>query len=71
MNHNVRMWTAKLRAARAEEQQWAKAYNKAERAMTRIGKDIEDLEKKIGHELAKIEQRTGADERGASPGAVG
>lgn len=70
MNHNVRMWTAKLRAAQAEERQWAKAYNKAERAMMRVGKEIEDLEKKIGNELAKIEQRTGASERDASAGTA-
>jgi predicted nucleic acid-binding Zn-ribbon protein len=70
MNHNVRMWTAKLRAAQVEERQWAKAYNKAERAMLRVGKEIEELEKKIGNELAKIEQRTGADERGTGVGAA-
>ena len=45
--HNVKMWTVKLKAARHEEQQWAKAYNKAERALNRIGKEIQELEKKI------------------------
>ena len=45
--HNVKMWTVKLKAARHEEQQWAKAYNKAERALTRIGHEIQELESKI------------------------
>ena len=53
--HNVKMWTVKLKAARHEEQQWAKAYNKAERALNRIGKEIQELEKKIADELAKAE----------------
>ena len=60
--HNVKMWTVKLKAARHEEQQWAKAYNKAERALNRIGKEIQELEKKIADELAKAEQRSGVPE---------
>ena len=50
----------KLKAAKAEEQQWAKAYNRAERAMLRVGRQIDELEKKIETELAKAEQRAGA-----------
>lgn len=59
--HNVNMWKAKLKAARLEEQQWAKAYNRAERAMVRIGKQIDELESKIDAELAKAEQRNCID----------
>lgn len=50
---NVRMWKAKLKATRVEERQWTKAHNRAERALVRIGKEIEHLEKKIESELAK------------------
>jgi hypothetical protein len=56
----INMWKAKLKASKAEERQWAKAYNRAERAMLRVGKQIDELEKKIANELAKAEQRAGA-----------
>ena len=56
----IKMWKAKLKASKAEERQWAKVYNKAERAMLRVGRQIDDLEKKIANELAKAEQRAGA-----------
>jgi hypothetical protein len=51
---------AKLKASKAEERQWAKEYNRAERAMLRVGAQIDELEKKIANELAKAEQRAGA-----------
>ena len=56
----IKMWKAKLKASKAEERQWAKAYNRAERAMLRVGRQIDELEKKIADELAKAEQRAGA-----------
>lgn len=56
--HNIKLWKAKLKAAREEERQWAKAYNRAERAMLRIGRKIDTLENKIERELAGTEQRT-------------
>lgn len=59
--HNVNMWKAKLKAARLEEQQWAKAYNRAERAMVRIGKQIDELESKIDAEMAAVKQRACID----------
>lgn len=49
----VRLWKTKLKAAKAEERQWAKKYNEAERALLRVGRDINQLEKKIESELAK------------------
>lgn len=51
--NRIKLLKAKLRALKAEERQWAKAYNRAERAMLRMGKQIDELEKKIGLELAK------------------
>lgn len=56
----IKLWKAKLKASKSEERQWAKAYNRAERAMLRVGKQIDELEKKIANELAKAEQRTRA-----------
>ena len=56
----IKLLKAKLKASKAEERQWAKAYNKAERAMWRVGAQIDELEKKIANELAKAEQRAGA-----------
>lgn len=56
----IKMWKAKLKASKVEERQWAKAYNRAERAMLRVGRQIDELERKIENELAKIEQRVGA-----------
>lgn len=53
--NNLKMWQVKLKAARHEEQQWLKAYNKAERALLRIARDIQELERKINAELAKSE----------------
>lgn len=51
----LKLWKAKLKAARAEERQWARAYNRAEKAMLRIGREIDQLEKKIENELAKAQ----------------
>ena len=48
------------RLSKAEERQWAKAYNRAERAMLRVGRQIDELERKTENELAKIKQRVGA-----------
>jgi hypothetical protein len=56
----IKLLKAKLKASKAEERQWAKEYNRAERAMLRVGRQIDELEKKIGNELAKAEQRAGA-----------
>ena len=36
------------------------AYNRAERAMLRVGRQIDELERKTENELAKIKQRVGA-----------
>ncbi len=49
----VKLLKAKLISARADERLWAKVYNRAERAMLRIGRQIEDLERRIANELAK------------------
>lgn len=51
----LKLWQTKLKAAKAEERQWAKAYNRAERAMLRVGRQIDELEKKIANELAKAQ----------------
>jgi hypothetical protein len=51
----IKLWKARLKASKAEERQWAKAYNRAERAMLRVGQHIDELEKKIANELAKAE----------------
>lgn len=56
----IKLWKAKLKASKAEERQWAKVYNRAERAMLRVGRQIDELENKIANELAKTEQRAGA-----------
>jgi len=56
----IKLLKAKLKAAKTEERQWAKAYNRAARAMLRVGRQINELEKKIANELAKAEQRAGA-----------
>lgn len=56
----IKLLKTKLKAAKAEQRQWVKAYNRAERAVLRIGFQIDELEKKIGNELAKAEQRAGA-----------
>jgi len=69
---NVKLLKAKLKAAKAEEKQWAKAYNRAERAMLRIGREIDKLEEKIDGavQLASAKQASGADDRGAGAGAA-
>lgn len=56
----IKLWKAKIKASKVEERQWAKVYNRAERAMLRVGRQIDELEKKIANELAKAEQRAGA-----------
>lgn len=63
MTHTIKVLQVKLKAAKIEERQWAKAYNRAERGMLRVGRQIQDLENKIGHELAKAEQRHTSDAR--------
>ena len=69
---NVKLLKAKLKAAKAEEKQWAKAYNRAERAMLRIGREIDKLEEKIDGavQLASAKQASGADDGGAGAGAA-
>ncbi len=59
-SNRLKLLKAKLIAARAEEKQWAKVYNRAERAMLRIGRQIDQLENRIESELAKAQQRSGA-----------
>ena len=44
---------ARLKAAKAEQRQWAKIYNRAEKALLKIGAKIDKLEHKI--ELARTE----------------
>lgn len=56
----LKLLKAKLKATKAEQRQWAKAYNRADRAMLRIGRQLDELEKKIANELAKAEQRARA-----------
>ena len=58
----IKLLKAKLKASKAEERQWAKVYNRSERAMLRVGRQIDELEKKIADELAKAEQRSGVPE---------
>jgi hypothetical protein len=48
----VKRWKAKLKTAKLERRQWAKAYNQAERALLRVCHRIDELEKKI--ELANL-----------------
>lgn len=50
----LKLYKAKLRAAHVEQRQWAKHYNRAERALLRVGKTIDELEKKIAREEAKL-----------------
>ena len=59
-SHKIKLLKAKLKASKAEERQWAKVYNRSERAMLRVGRQIDELEKKIADELAKAEQRARA-----------
>jgi hypothetical protein len=54
----------KLKAAHKLQAQWAKAYNQAERALLRVGHDIDQLEKKI--ELARIQQTTTVHDGGTA-----
>jgi len=49
----VKQWKAKLKAAKAYQKRWLKQYNQAERALNKIGKTINELEKKIENELAR------------------
>ena len=41
------LWAAQLKAARKEERQWAKVYNRAERALLRVGQRIDKLEARL------------------------
>jgi len=69
---NVKLLKAKLKAAKAEEKQWAKAYNRAERAMLRIGREIDKLEEKLDGavQLASAKQASGADDGRAGVGVT-
>lgn len=49
---HVKQWKAQLAAARKLQRQWLKAYKQAERALLRVGKKIDQLEKKIDAQLA-------------------
>ena len=62
-SRNISIWKAKLKTARAEERQWAKQFNQAERGLLRVGREIDQLEKKIELELARTAQKTAAHER--------
>ena len=45
---NSKLLKAKLKLARKQQRDWLKAYNAAERALERIGKRIDVLEKRLG-----------------------
>ena len=51
--HIVKQWQAKLKAAKAYKTRWLQQYNRAERALHKINKTIDELEKKIEAELAR------------------
>lgn len=53
MKQRVRLWKAKLKAARVMQKDWTKVHNRATRALARVGKHIDELERKIETELAK------------------
>jgi len=51
----IKLWQAKLKAAKVEARQWIKARNQSERALARVGRQIIELEKKIDNKLAKAQ----------------
>lgn len=61
MNSRLKLWQAKLKAAKAERHQWEKAVRQHIRAATRVEKQITELENKIAVKLAKTQQRTSTD----------
>ena len=65
MNSRLKLWQAKLKAAKAEQYQHEKMLRQQYRALERIQKQITELENKIEYELAKAQQRTGAHDRGS------
>lgn len=52
----MKLLKVKLKAALAEQRQWAKEYNRAERAMLRVGKQIDDLQRKINAYQTKVQR---------------
>lgn len=46
---NIKLWKAKLKAAKVEQRQWAKAYSRAERGLARATRQVNELEKKIAN----------------------
>ena len=50
----LKLYRAKLRAAKVEARQWAKHYNRAERALLRVCRTMTELEAKIAREEAKL-----------------
>jgi len=50
---SIKLWQAKIKLLLKEEKEWAKKWNQADRAMIRLGRRIEELEKKIELELAR------------------
>lgn len=61
MTSRLSLWQTKIKAAKAEQHQYEKMLRQQYRALERVQKQINDLENKIADELAKTQQRTGAD----------
>lgn len=57
-SREIKLLKAKLKTAKAEERQWAKAYNRADKALWRLSAKIDKLEAKL--ELARIKQEAAA-----------
>ena len=60
----VKLYLAKLKAAKKERRQWTLARNRADRALAKLDTRITTLENKIAH-LEITQQRTGAHDRTA------
>lgn len=60
----VKLYLAKLKAAKKERRQWTLVRNRADRALAKLDTRITTLENKIAH-LEITQQRTGAHDRAA------
>ncbi len=60
----IKLYLAKLKAAKKERRQWTLVRNRADRALTKLDTRITTLENKIAH-LAVAEQRTSTPDRAA------
>ena len=54
MTQLIKLWKVKLKAVREDERQWTKARNRAEAALHRINREINQLETKIEAAEAKL-----------------